>query len=249
MCVEGYKYSVICACMILGNWDRACLLAQNPSYQPPNVDPSEGTVQCLHAHRGISDNQTAMIDIIIPHSDRRFCTYFFLYLFFLTAPTAEKNHSAVANCRLGGVKGQHFTPDVFSAIRAEGDRRRLQNWRRSGYKLRQMRKKVGRKGENVEPSSPLWSLMTYYYAYVLQFITSCCAAQASLGVRCRQAGGSKTGLFKTRLLRKLEYNVPTQSTWSQIINESPLNINCVTVVVLCPLTSSRTRTKTMHIVQ
>lgn len=107
--------------MIFGNWDRACLLAQIPSYQPPSVDPSEGTVLCLHAHRGIGDNQTAMIDIITPLSDRRFCTYFFffLHLFLLTALTAEKNNSAVANCRLGGVKGQHFTPDVFSAIREE----------------------------------------------------------------------------------------------------------------------------------
>lgn len=56
ICVEGYKYSVICVCVILENWDRACLLAQYPSYQPhPSVDPSEGTVQCLHAHRGIGD--------------------------------------------------------------------------------------------------------------------------------------------------------------------------------------------------
>lgn len=97
ICVEGYKYSVICVRVILENWDRACLLAQYPSYQPhPSVDPSEGTVQCLHAHRGIGDNQTAMIDIIIPLSDRRFCTCLqkwlqhFFFFFFNGTHSREK---------------------------------------------------------------------------------------------------------------------------------------------------------------
>lgn len=84
---------------------------------------------------------------------------------------------------------------------------------------------------------------------VLHFMTSCFAAQPSLGVRCRRAGGSKTGIVKPGLIRKLEYDVPTQTTRRKIINESPLNINCVTVVVLCPLTNTRNCTKSMHIVQ